>query len=74
MAAADKTAKPKTRRKSAEHDEAAIRFAVVDAALPHIAFDGFTDKVLQDAAAAAGVEKRDVPRLFPSGPLSLVEA
>jgi ubiquinone biosynthesis protein COQ9 len=75
---AAKTSKPKTKRQTAERDsgrdETSLRFAVVDAALPQIPFDGFTDKVLQDAAAKAGVEKRDIARLFPHGPLSLVEA
>jgi ubiquinone biosynthesis protein COQ9 len=74
MAEAAKTPKPKTKRKSAGRDETSLRFAVVDAALPHIPFDGFTDKVLQGAALEAGLEKRDIPRLFPNGPLSLVEA
>jgi len=71
---AAKTPKAKTKRKSAERDETSLRFAVVDAALAHIPFEGFTDKVLQDAAAETGIETRDIPRLFPHGPLSLVEA
>lgn len=70
-----KPAKPRPRRKAANpRDEATLKAAVVEAALPHIPFDGFTDKVLSDAAAEAGVDARDIPRLFPDGPLSLVEA
>ncbi len=69
--------KPRTRRKATHHtapDDAARKAAVLDAALPRIPFDGFTEKVLKDAAAEAGITARDLPRLFPDGPLSLVEA
>ena len=50
-----------------------LREAVLNAALPHAAFDGFTDMVLQKAGAEAGLEKADVARLFEDGPISLVE-
>src|ERR1700761_1865525 len=50
-----------------------LREAVLNAALPHAAFDGFTDMVLQKAGAEAGLEKADVMRLFENGPISLVE-
>ncbi len=69
--------KSRTRRKTTHdtaRDDAARKAAVVDAALPHIPFDGFTEKVLKNAADEAGVAARDLPRLFPDGPLSLVEA
>ncbi len=72
-----KASKPRLRRKAARQDtrdDASLKAAVVEAALPNIPFDGFTDTVLQEAAAAAGIDARDVPRLFPDGPLSLVEA
>lgn len=46
---------------------------VLAAALPMAANDGFTDKVLKDGAAEAGIDADDVARLFPKGPLSLVE-
>ena len=52
-------------------DDQAAREAVLAAALPHAAFDGFTDSVLQKAAMEAGV--KDVARLFENGPISLVE-
>lgn len=48
--------------------------AVIAAALPHAAFDGFTDRVLEDAGKAAGLAPADMVRLFPEGPLSLVAA
>jgi ubiquinone biosynthesis protein COQ9 len=48
--------------------------AILAAALIHVPFDGFTDKVLERAAKEAGIARREIPRLFPTGPLSLVEA
>jgi ubiquinone biosynthesis protein COQ9 len=54
-------------------DDAALKEAVLAAALPHAAFDGFTDAVLQTAGAEAGVSKTELARLFENGPLSLVE-
>jgi ubiquinone biosynthesis protein COQ9 len=50
-----------------------LREAVLNAALPHAAFDGFTDMVLQKAGAEAGLDKADVARLFEDGPTSLLE-
>ena len=80
MTAADpKPRKPRSRRKptAAEgvaRDDAALKAAVLEAALPQVPFDGFTDKVLAEAAAEAGLDKIALARLFPEGPLSLVEA
>jgi ubiquinone biosynthesis protein COQ9 len=50
-----------------------MREAVLAAILPHAAFDGFTDSVLQKAGTQAGVAKADLARLFENGILSLVE-
>lgn len=61
------TKTPKTR------GDDALKQAVAKAALTHVPFDGFTDKTLSAAAADAGVDKRLLPRLFPGGPLDLVE-
>ena len=55
-------------------DDATLKEAVLAAALKHVVFDGFTDKVLAGAAKEAGVDKGSVTRLFPEGALSLVEA
>lgn len=77
MTNAAKPSKPRPRRKTAganARDHASLRTAVVEAALAHIPFDGFTDRVLSDAAAEAGVDARDLPLLFPDGPLDLVAA
>ena len=49
------------------------RETVLAKALPHAAFDGFTDKVLQKAGEEAGVSKSELARLFEQGPISLVE-
>ena len=57
----------------APQDDAALKEAVLAAALPDAAFDGFTDAALAKAAKSAGLEKDDVARLFPEGPLSLIE-
>jgi ubiquinone biosynthesis protein COQ9 len=78
MTGADpKPRKPRAPRKpalGAARDDAALKAAVVEAALPHVPQDGFTDKVLADAAAESGLDKISLARLFPEGPLSLVEA
>lgn len=47
---------------------------VLLAALKHAPFDGFTDSVLERAGKEAGASKDEVARLFPEGPLDLVEA
>lgn len=47
---------------------------IVAAALKHAAFDGFTDKVLEQAGREAGADRETLAELFPEGPLSLVEA
>jgi ubiquinone biosynthesis protein COQ9 len=55
-------------------DEAGLKDAVLAAALKHAVFDGFTDKSLAQAGEEAGTDKETLKRLFPNGPLSLVEA
>jgi ubiquinone biosynthesis protein COQ9 len=47
--------------------------AVLAAALVHVPFDGFTDSLLARAADEAGVSRAELRRLFPDGPLTLVE-
>ena len=44
------------------------------AALPHIAFDGWTETALRAGAADAGLEPADVPRFFPGGAVEAVAA
>ena len=67
-----KTETPKPKAESARSDQE-MREAVLAAALPHAAFDGFTDSVLQKAGTEAGVAKPELARLFENGATSLVE-
>ena len=55
-------------------DDADVKAAVLAAALKHAVFDGFTDKSLARAGEEAGADAATLKRLFPAGPLSLVEA
>jgi ubiquinone biosynthesis protein COQ9 len=55
-------------------DDAALKDKVLDAALKHAVFDGFSDKALARAGDEAGADKQALGRLFPQGPLSLVAA
>jgi ubiquinone biosynthesis protein COQ9 len=63
-----------TARKTKKKDDAALKADILDAALKHAPFDGFTDKALERAAKDAGADAASLARLFPEGPLSLVEA
>ena len=55
---------PKTEAPKAERmDDQTAREAVLAAALPHAAFDGFTDSVLQKAAAEAGGATNNLLRI-----------
>lgn len=67
-----KTKEAGTRRRS-EKSDAALKDAVLKAALKDAAFDGFTDGVLAKAGKSQKLDKAAVARLFPEGPLSLIE-
>ena len=54
-------------------DDESLKKKVLDAALPDAEFDGFSDTVLAKAGEKVGAEKTDLARLFPEGPLSLIE-
>jgi ubiquinone biosynthesis protein COQ9 len=80
----DKTAKTAAGRKTAPRkakakmdaqprSDDALKAAVLEAALPHAAFDGFTDTVLEAAGKEADLAPAELARLFPEGPLALVE-
>ena len=62
------------RKTKTAKDDAALKSAVIEAALPHIAFDGFTNRLMIRAAKDAGATKADMLRLFPGGALGLLEA
>lgn len=64
----------KAKAKAKPKNDDALKAAILEAALAHVAFDGFTDTVLKNAAKEAGANAGDIARLFPDGPLSLVEA
>ncbi len=68
MEAPKETPKTDTRR-----DDQQMRQAVLEAALPHAAFDGFTDAVMQKACLEAGCVTGDLARLFENGPAGLIE-
>ena len=52
----------------------ALQRAILDAALPHIAFDGWTREALVLAAEEAGFGEGDVDLAFPGGPVEAVLA
>jgi ubiquinone biosynthesis protein COQ9 len=49
------------------------REAVVAAALPHVPFDGWTERALVAGAKAAGMEAAESHRLFPRGGIEAIE-
>jgi ubiquinone biosynthesis protein COQ9 len=54
-------------------DRDAVRGAILDAALPHVAFDGWTHALLEQAAKEAGHEPVMALRVFPGGPRDAIE-
>jgi ubiquinone biosynthesis protein COQ9 len=81
MSDAPKKPAPKKKKAEAKAEEPGTqprndqqtREAVLAAALPHAAFDGFTDAVMQKACLEAGCVTGDLARLFENGPVSLIE-
>ena len=55
-----------------EDPHRALQRAILDAALPHIAFDGWSREVLARAAEEAGFSEGDVDLAFPGGPAEAV--
>ena len=51
-----------------------LREQVVEAALAHVAFDGWTVAALRAGAADAGLDEREAVVLFPRGPMEAIEA
>lgn len=49
------------------------RARILDAALPNVAFDGWTPRLLRDAAAQAGISAGEARLAFPGGVLDLVD-
>ena len=71
--AAPRKAKPNVEAQTQTKSDEALKAAVLEAALPHAAFDGFTAAGLEAAGKEAGLVAAELARLFPQGPLSLVE-
>ncbi len=55
-------------------DRELLRERVVEAALEHVAFDGWTMAALRAGAAAAGLDEEEALLLFPRGPVEAIEA
>lgn len=53
-------------------DYEAARQAILEAALVHVPFDGWTQGVLQQAARDAGFDKVTALRVFPGGPIEAI--
>ncbi|MFQ3623356.1 MAG: COQ9 family protein [Acetobacteraceae bacterium] len=49
------------------------RDRAVEAALPHVALDGWTASALRAGLSDAGFDQADLPLLFPDGPVEAVE-
>ncbi len=50
-----------------------VRQAILDAALPHVPFDGWTRECLRRAAREAGIEASLADIAFPRGPVTLLD-
>ena len=59
---------------SESRDDSAVKRAVLEAALPFLASEGFSDKALHAGAAAANVSAPEMKRLFPNGGQDLADA
>ena len=60
-------------RKDASGHIDRVRAAILAAALPNVAFDGWTTRLMRDAADAAGVSHGEMRLAFPGGVLDLVD-
>jgi ubiquinone biosynthesis protein COQ9 len=65
-------AKPDVEAKTEVKGDETLKVALLDAALPQAAFDGFTDRMLEAAGKEAGIGKTELARLFPEGPAGLI--
>ncbi|MFL6690796.1 MAG: COQ9 family protein [Alphaproteobacteria bacterium] len=63
-----------SRASTAPRDDTEMRRAVLEAALPRLAVDGFTDKTLNYGGATANVDAPTLQRLFPNGGQDLADA
>lgn len=54
-------------------DKALAGARIIDAALPIVPFEGWTQRTLQKAAQAAGYKRTDAIRVFPGGALDAID-
>ena len=54
-------------------EDETLKRAFLAAALPHAAFDGFSDRLMTQARTETGMDEETMARLFPDGALSLIE-
>lgn len=74
MTAKRKPAAPKTKAKASAKpaDATALRDRLLQAALPDVAFDGWSDHLIARAAEKSGIEATEAAALFPQGVTSLL--
>jgi ubiquinone biosynthesis protein COQ9 len=65
--------KPGTQRVKADDHIAVTRAKILAAALPNVAFDGWTSKVMREAADAADISHGEMRLAFPGGITDLVD-
>jgi len=66
------TARPGAHTRKTAHVTAA-QAKLLEAALPHVAFDGWTPRLMREAAATAGIDHNEMRLAFPDGVLDLVD-
>ncbi|MES1989595.1 MAG: COQ9 family protein [Pseudomonadota bacterium] len=69
----DRVSKPGSAKPRADDHIVKTRAAILKAALPNVAFDGWTAKLMSDAAAEAGVSHGQMRLAFPGGIIDLVD-
>ncbi len=72
MPMADRKTRPGAHARKTTHVEAA-QAKILAAALPHVAFDGWTPRLMREAAEVAGVDHNEMRLAFPDGALDLVD-
>lgn len=55
-----------------KQDIATIRDEIIEAALPHVPFDGWTQRAIQHGAADAGIDRDTAIRAFPYGAADMI--
>ena len=51
-----------------------MRAKILDEALPHVPFDGWSDKTLREAAERVGASDAELKAAFPRGPVDAIVA